>query len=153
MAQNEKYSYKSFTHQSFVHTDPSEWNDTEVVGSCFYQENKPDTQVFPDGIRNVKFIRCNLDNVFIPETCTVEGGCRRRIMIQNDLEDWIVDKDNKPVEPLDKARYLRLGLSIDPRDLPTEKASQTPSEAKITQEVSVIDAQIAVLEEQKKVWR
>ena len=132
MALNEKYSHKDFSHKTFVDTKPEEWNDTEVVNSCFYNET-PNTKVFPDGIKDVQFIDCNLDNVVVPETCTIEGGCHRLIQVQNDLEDWILDKDLKPVEPLRKAQIQRLGLSVDPRDIPLDRVAEPPVETKLKQ--------------------
>ena len=129
MAINEKYSHKDFTHKILTDTKPEEWNDTEVVNSCFYNE-KPLTKVFPDGLKGVTFIRCNLDNVVVPETCTIEGGTNKLIQVQNDLEDWILDKDLNPVEPVAKARFVKLGLSVDPTNLCAEKLAKSVTMAK-----------------------
>lgn len=63
---NEKYSYKDFTGQNFLDIDPSEFSNTTIVGSCFYQ-SKMGSKVFPDGIENVTFERNNLDNVLLPD--------------------------------------------------------------------------------------
>ncbi|MHA2136254.1 MAG: hypothetical protein ACW99J_20530, partial [Candidatus Thorarchaeota archaeon] len=82
--------------------------------------------------------RCNLDNVKLPfgntynETC-----CKRKIKAQNDLEDWFVDSAHKPVEPMRKADYLRLGISVDPADIPTEKMTE-PIVSKTEKELEVI---------------
>jgi hypothetical protein len=132
MAKNEKFSHKSFLQQTLTDTDPKDWNDTDVVGSCFYNE-KPRTKVFPDGIKNVKFIGCNLDNIVIPETCAMEKCTNKLIQVQSDLNDWILDEDLKPVEPLDKARYIKLGVSYDPKDLPVAKAAENVLETKLRQ--------------------
>lgn len=115
---NIKYSYRNFNETIFETVDPSEWNNTEIVGSCFYHENEPGTIVFVKGIQGVTFTRCNLDNVYIPEGNTLVECTDKRIKVQNDVEDWIVDEDNKPIEPLHKQRFITEGKSIDPKDLP-----------------------------------
>jgi len=153
MALNEKYSHKDFTQRTLTDTKPEEWNDTEVVNSCFYNE-KPRTQVFPDGTKGVKFIRCNLDNVIVPKGCTTEGCSTRLIGVQNDLEDWILDQDLKPVEPLRKARYERLGLSVDPRNLSAEKLTESPIETKVRELGEALEAQKDALDaEADTLWR
>ena len=139
MKPNEKYSFGDFTGQSFRNRPVEEFNDTEIVGSCFYQEDKPDSQVFPPPMTGVTFRRCNLDNVFIPPGNTVvsegwEACCQKRIMVfpptprakpnQDDppdaCMDWIVDKGNKPVEPMDRRRFEEEGRSLLPKDIPDD---------------------------------
>lgn len=130
MTINKKYSFADFMHQSFKDRPAPDFNDSEVKGSCFYQEAKEnDTEVlkdiFPDGMTGVIFQRCNLDNVLIPLGNTVESNCtNRKIKIQNDWQDWILDVSLKPEEPMDKARRLRKGVSVDPKDIPTKKMTQ-----------------------------
>ena len=126
---NKKYSFKDFTAQSFASVDPSEFNNTEIVGSCFYQEAEPDTEVFPAGMVGVTFKRCNLDNVKIPPGNTVEGSCcHRKIKVQNDLEDWFLDTSLKPVEPMSKKKFIELGISTDPKDIPATKLDKRVTE-------------------------
>lgn len=130
MTINKKYSFADFTHQSFKDISVSEFNNTVIKGSCFYQEAKEnDTEVlkdiFPDGMTGVIFQRCNLDNVLIPLGNTVESNCtNRKIKIQNDWQDWILDSSLDPVEPMNKNQWLRKGVSIDPKDIPAEKMTQ-----------------------------
>ena len=100
----------------------SEFNNSIIIGSCFYQENKPDSHIFPEDMTGVVFQKCNLDNVFIPAGNTIKvSNTDKRIKAQNDKEDWIVDKDNKPIEPMNKEMFLELELSIKPEDIPNEK--------------------------------
>jgi len=121
MALNEKYSYHDFMHQSFTDVPVSEFNNSEIVGSCFYQENKPNHVIFPSGMTGVTFRKCNLDNVQIPPTCIVQSDCSlRKIRVQNDFEDWVLDNSLKPVEPVNKKVFLGLGLSVDPADIPLD---------------------------------
>ena len=125
---NEKYSYKDFTHQRF--TDADDFTG-EIEGSCFYQEagedETPPFDVFPADMTGVTFKKCNLDNCVIPDGNTVEGGCNRVIKVQNDWQDWVLNK-GEPTEPTDKKKWERKGVSIDPKDIPAEK--MTEEEAK-----------------------
>jgi hypothetical protein len=111
MAVNQTYSFKDFMGQNFSGVDASEFNNSEIVGSCFYQEGEPDRDIFPAGN-------------------TIEGGCHRKIKVQNDLEDWIFDGANAPVEPVAKKTFLALGLSIDPADIPPTKLTVSVTQAK-----------------------
>jgi hypothetical protein len=135
MAKNEMYSFKDFTGQSFKNRPAGEFNNSEIIGSCFYQKGAPDTDIFPDGMTGVTFKRCNLDNVLIPanNAITSDAGIastQKRIIEQNDLEDWEVDGQNVPREPINKKWYLRLGLSIDPNDIPAEPLARPITETK-----------------------
>lgn len=121
MGINKKYSFKDFLDQKFTDRPASEFNNSEIVGSCFAQQDRPDTQVFPTGITEVTFDGDNLDNVFIPPANIIKPNCcHRKVMRQNDLEDWLVDNSLKPTEPRSKKEYLRLGISVDPKDIPID---------------------------------
>lgn len=121
---NEKYSFKDFTKQTFVDVPAEEFNGTIIKGSCFAQEIEYENphamqNVFPAGMRDVTFVRCNLDNVDVVGNNVVMQDCaNRRIKIQNDAEDWVLDNAGNPVEPVAVKMYQRLGLSIDPANLP-----------------------------------
>lgn len=121
---NEKYSNKDFTNQDFTDVDPSEFNNTTIDSSCFYRECReseaPPFDIFPAGMTGVNFVDCNLDNVNVPPGNTIEGGCNRKIKVQNDLDDWELDGQGNPTEPLNKKQRLRDGVSIDPQDIPNE---------------------------------
>ena len=135
---NEKYSFKAFPYHgvSFVDRPASEFNDTIIRGSCFYQEAlysadalsvtppSPTVDVFPAGMTGVIFKWCNLDNVNVPIGNTIIGGTHKKIRVQNDLEDWILDVDNKPIEPMDKEQRLEKNVSVDPKDIPTKKMTE-----------------------------
>jgi predicted GH43/DUF377 family glycosyl hydrolase len=121
---NKEYSYKDFTAKDLTKTDPKTWNDTEVIGSCFHQHT-PKTVVFPTGITGVTFTRCNLDNVVVPKECTINGGCHRWIAVQSDGENWILDESLTPVEPINKATYIKLGLSTAPLSISSAKLSES----------------------------
>ena len=114
---NQKYSLKDFTGRTLK--DAEDLKDMIVYASCFSQET-PDSHIFPENMKDITFVNCNLDNVYIPAGNTIVGGSQRRFKVQNDKMNWFVDKNNNPIEPLDKEIYLKAGLSIDPKDLPAQ---------------------------------
>lgn len=121
---NLKYSYKDFTGQSFVDLDPSEFNGKgAIIGTCLYQESArvgPVAKaIFPAGTEGIVFERCNLDNVELPVGSTTDARClTRMIRVQNDNEDWRLDAELKPLEPINKESFIEEGRSIDPKDIP-----------------------------------
>lgn len=129
---NEIYSFKAYPYHGLSLKDRpvAEFNNSEIVGSCFYQEwLKGDAKVlkdiFPDGMTGVVFKRCNLDNIKIPAGNTVDPDCsNRRIKVQNDLEDWILNTNDEPDEPIDKAAFIRLNISINPTDIPAQELAK-----------------------------
>lgn len=94
-----------------------------VFGSCFSQE-KPDSHIFPDDMSGVTFLFCNLDNVFIPPNNEVIQCSQRKFKVQNDLEDWVIDAQLKPVEPLNKETFIAKGISTDPKDISAQKSDR-----------------------------
>lgn len=89
---NTKYSQKDFTGQSFKNRPASEFSNTTIVGSCFYQPNYTDqavwTTIFPEGTTNVTFIACNIDNVKLPTNTTLTGelNSHRQFIIVNNQD-------------------------------------------------------------------
>lgn len=145
---NEKYSYKDFMNKSFKGLSPSEFNDSIVIGSNFYQEAEFESgdiekDIFPDGLKNVTFEKCNLDNVRILdkcENCKFVNNSMRVIKVQNDLEDWVLNKqDGKyiAVEPVSKSRFIEVGVSIDPKSIPAEKQTISITEKVYEENISI----------------
>ena len=120
---NEKYSYKQFDYYklSFKDVDPSEFNGTEIVGSCFYQPGSGMQDIFPSDLVDVTFIDCNLDNILVPFDCSVVRGSNQCIFVQNDLEDWICDEFNAPIDPMNKEWRMAHGISVLPSEIPSEQ--------------------------------
>ena len=126
---NEKYSYKAYSYHglSFKNRPASEFNNTTIKGSCFYQDWKEGESVvkdiFPDGMVGVEFKNCNIDNLFIPVGNTVVGGTNKKIKEQNDKEDWVLNDSLEPVEPITKEIRLKakVPMNIDPKKLPKKK--------------------------------
>ena len=112
---NEKYSNKNFTNKNLKDIEASDFTGT-IRNSCFYQENNPYSDIFPDGII-CTFENCNLDNVNVPKGCKVIGGTNKMIKVQNDGNDWIVDEKLEPTIPVCPQILLKNGQSTDPNDL------------------------------------
>ena len=137
MIVNYKYSNKDFTGRTLVNIGAYEFNNTIIENSCFWQENHPELKkVFPAGMTGVVFRRCNLDNVEVPATCTIENYNHRMIMVQNDLIDWEVDAALKPLKPIWPRLFDEFSLRKDPKDIPITK-----------QTISVIQQKTAELKE------
>jgi hypothetical protein len=82
---------------------------TIIVGACFSCET-PDSVIFPDKMRGVRFLRCNLDNVLIPpgnpELGENTGTTMRRFRMNPDdpeRRDCEVDKQGKFLAPLSES--------------------------------------------------
>lgn len=115
---NEVFSFKDFTNRTNIELSGV------VYASCFSQET-PDNQIFVAGMTGVTFIKCNLDNVSIPDGNTVIDCSQKRFKVQNDLNDWIIDTANNPVEPVNAKIFVKLGLPIPkPEDIPVIKVDK-----------------------------
>ena len=108
-----------------------EWNNSTIVGSCFYVEGEP-RKICPDDVVGVIFSACNLDNRILPKGASMMAkgheksrglpNCRNRIKKQTDLQDWQCKwADDSPVMPQDAKTRKRLGLSCDPKALPEKE--------------------------------
>jgi len=124
---DDNYSHKDFTGRELLDKDLS---GITIFGSCFLQEI-PDSKIFPDNMTGVTFINCNLDNVFIPAGNETIGCSQRKFKVQNDMIDWILDTDLKPKEPISKEEFIKYGISIDPKDIPKTKMTESIIENKI----------------------
>ena len=114
MAMNKKHSYQDYNHQSFVEDDTKDWDNSEVIGTCFHQDD-PDTVIFPAGMTGVTFSKCNLDNCRVPAGNTVitEGVdrcCHRWIATMTDGGQWVLDSKMAPIEPTSPKSYDEFGL-------------------------------------------
>ena len=121
MVINEKYSYKDLSEVNLSNLPSSEFNGTTIIGSCFFKEGQINRHIFPDTMEDVKFVKCNLDNCYIPDGNYLDdNSTNKQILTQNDLEDWVVDDSGQPLYPLQYQKFIELGLSTDPKDIPLE---------------------------------
>lgn len=95
---------------------------------CGFSVEAPKTKRFPDALVTT-FKGCNLNNCVLPAGSTAEdwvangavesSSQHESHVLQNDLEYWVVDNDTlAPIEPVRKQRFIDLGVSIDPVDIP-----------------------------------
>lgn len=112
------YSNKDFTGQDL--SNRTDMSGLTIENSCFSNE-QPNAMVFPDDMTGVTFVDCNLDNIFVPPGNSEVRGSHRYFQVQNDGEDWIVDKDTlEPIEPMNPRIFEMHGLSVNPKDIPGE---------------------------------
>ena len=89
---NEKYSYKDLSGIDYTNFPESDFSG-EIIGSNFYQQNLSGLpiriKIFPNGITTT-FTRCNLDNIEIPETASMDDCCNR-LFISDETGDheWL----------------------------------------------------------------
>lgn len=139
---NEKYSFKDLMNQDFRNVPAEEFNNSTIRGSNLYQEWQSGDvmkDIFPD-VAGLVFDGCNLDNVLIKDGMTIldtDSGItsNRKICVQNDREDWVLNDSLEPVEPVNKKRFEKLGLSIDPVDIPAEMLDKSITQAKIDENI------------------
>lgn len=118
---DDKYSGKNFHDQDL--SDRVDLKGITIFGSNFYSET-PDIKIFPDGMKDVKFVNCNLDNVVIPSGNIIQNCSTRRFKVQNDGNDWEVDLNNSPIKPLNSWVFTKFNLPIpEPKDIPVEKTA------------------------------
>ena len=115
---NDDYSFKDFTGRSNLEVSGI------IYGSCFSQEI-PDNHIFPDNMTGVTFIKCNLDNVFIPAGNTIIDCSQRIFFVQNDKNDWLINELNLPIMPVNHKYFTKFGLPMPlPEDIPIVKAEE-----------------------------
>lgn len=116
---DDKLSNKDMTGWDL--SDRKDLDGKIIYNSCLSHET-PNAEILPSNLSGAIFIACNLDNVLIPKGNQIIDCSVKRFQIQNDGEDWIIDtKTLDPVEPIAKKMFLKLGLSIDPADIPADK--------------------------------
>lgn len=120
---DDELSFKNFTGFEFYSRPEYDFSNKIVYQTCFSQET-PDSDIFKD-VRGATFIKCNMDNVLIPDGNTVIDCWQRRYKVQNDLNDWLVDTTDKPTMPIDHKIFTKFGLPIpDPKDIPADKVEK-----------------------------
>ena len=115
---NDDYSFQDFTGRSNLEVSGI------VYGSCFSQEIT-DNHIFPDDMTGVIFIKCNLDNVFIPAGNIVIDCSQRRFFVQNDKNDWLINEKNEPIMPVNHKYFTKFNLPMPlPEDIPQIKSDE-----------------------------
>lgn len=118
---NDDVSFKDFSGRPQFDRNLVEFDGKIVYASNFSQKT-PDTFVFPKDMKGVTFVKCNLDNVIVPEGNTVLDCSQKRYQAQNDLNDWIVNEAYEPLMPVNHKQFTKRGLSVPTPDMiPLEK--------------------------------
>ncbi len=119
---DDELSFKNFTHWEFMSRPQYNFNGKVIYSSCFCHEI-PDSIIF-GSLVGATFIKCDLRNVIVPVGNTLIDCKTDRFQVQNDLNDWIIDRTNKPVDIIDYALFGKLGLSKPrPQDIPNQKVT------------------------------
>lgn len=95
-----------------------------VYATSFYLE-KPDSEIFNPELKNVKFVKCNLDNILIPPNNELIESTNERFEVQNDLNDWLINDKNLPLKPFNYKVFEKFNLPIpEAKDIPIEKVTE-----------------------------
>jgi hypothetical protein len=117
---DESLSGKDFTNQDLRQRKDLDFDGATVYASVFSNET-PGAEIFRSAAK-ATFIRCNMDNVAIPEGATLIDCTERRFERQNDGNDWLLGEDGLPEKPIDFKYYEKKGLPVPDRSwLPEEK--------------------------------
>lgn len=116
---DKEWSFKNFTNCGPINQDLS---GKVIYASCFYNET-PNTVIFPKDMKGVTFIKCNLDNIIVPEGNTLIESYNRWIQAQSDGQDWYVYEDDlEPIVPFNYVVYFEKGMKMpSPEDLKDKK--------------------------------
>lgn len=131
---DDELSFRVFNGWEFLSRPEYDFKGKTIYASSFYNET-PDYQVFPEDMKGAIFIKCNLDNVLIPEGNTLIQCSQRRFKVQNDLNDWLVDEADVAILPVGHEVFTKLDLPMpDPKDIPTEKVVDPIDLRKVAEE-------------------
>jgi len=102
---NEKYSFKDYTNQlkNNPGIDLTDANGTTIQGTNFHQDAFPFVDMAAMGLTNITFVDCDLDNIIVPESCTMKGCCNRYLRQKfneetQEYEYWLCDVDGNYLE-------------------------------------------------------
>lgn len=117
-----EYSLRDFTGLNLSYK--TNMSGKKIYGTCFSQEI-PDSKIFPASMTGTEFYNCNLDNVLIPIGNKTISGSQRRFKAQNDLNDWLIDDQNKPSKILNHEVFVLLGLPTpSPINIPLQPVKE-----------------------------
>ena len=116
---DDELSFKIFTNWN-LKEHQFDFNGKTVYASSFYNET-PDSDILPDGIKDVTFLKCDLNNIIIPEGNTVIDCSQERIELMNDMRDWITDPEGNAQKVVGEEYWVSKGVSVDPQVIPSKK--------------------------------
>lgn len=119
---SDEFSNRDFTSHKDAIVIPA---GAVVYASCFSRET-PDAAVFDPAMTGVTFRNCNLMNVRVPDGNFLIDCQQEIFRVQNDGNDWIVDRFDAPLKPLCHMVFTKRGLPMpQAKDIPAVKVEKT----------------------------
>jgi hypothetical protein len=79
----------AFGTETFLDRKPEEFTG-KVFRGCGWSFETPLTQVFPEGVKDVRFVGCRLDNIVLPPGSVMDADCSHyQYKVQPDGKDWV----------------------------------------------------------------
>lgn len=128
---DDQWSLKNYSTQELLRENIKPGT---TIYASFFSKETPNSPIFPV-VQNLTLIECALDNVFIPPGVTVKTVYRNppiQYKVQNDLRDWILDQNSKPVKLIDENYWAAKGFSISTADIPSTPINSTDDIKKST---------------------
>lgn len=150
---DDELSLKNLAGIDFRDNPKYDLNNKVIYRTSFMRE-EPNMEIFPEDVQNLTLYYCILDNIVIPAGITLIECQNNTFKSQNDGEDWIVDsKSLEPIEPVNKEKFEKLGVSIDPANIPKKKQEKSVLESKaeevaITKQIEELQAELATKQAQ-----
>lgn len=135
---DDELSFRNFANWDF--NDRPEYDFTgKVIYASVFTNETPDSSIFSppkaavskdgEGTFSARgstlFVKCHLQNVILPPGARLLDCLTDRFAVQNDLQPWIIDQDNNPIEPLHKNLYEKYRIPLpDPKDLPAVRVDK-----------------------------
>lgn len=117
---DDEYSFKDYSQGRISLLDGVDLAGEVIYASNFYQD---DAGVDKLPHQNYTLVKCNVDNLIIPEEVTLIQTEPNYIEMQNDQNYWHVDNEGKPTVPLGFEVFQEEGLPMpEVKDIPAEKA-------------------------------
>lgn len=128
------WSFKNFSNMPV----PDLPDNIVVYSTLFYHET--DAEPFRRDLSGVTFVKCNLDNLVIPEGNTVIQCSQNRFKVQNDRNDWLLDERGDVAIPMNYRTFEKLDLPMPkPEDIPLEMAEEAIDLIAVAREKPISD--------------
>ena len=114
------HSTNSFVDMDLTLLPPEAFAGHYILGSSFGSQ-KPGVWRWPDGAKACVFERCMFLNCDPPPGSSIlPTGAVTQYRAATDLQDWYIDENGNPTEPLDATLFTDNGWSTDSADIPNK---------------------------------